>query len=317
VVRLFLGNRAGVILLLPFIIAGYLFLNNHFNYYVSEVNTNLGFWGESANLFPLINTIGAAIIIFINAFTINWIYNSNQFLERNSYLSSLLYVLLMSFYHSFYSMDGLLFAHTFLILMLFQFFKLNQHSDGKRHVFNGMFFGGMAATFHPPLIGLFPFLCIMYWVVRPFVLRELIIAIIGFGIPSLYAAVFLWYYGHAIDLKLLDQLTDYTNKQTDFLVTAVLFSLLFMLSIVSIRSRMSNSSIRLKKLTATLWWFLFVALILGCVDFFFFRQIERFSFLMLPLSIFLTFSFTNKTYSFVATLLFYITFGYSIVKFFF
>ncbi len=316
-VRLFLGNRAGVLFLLPFVIGGYFALNNLTGYYLPEKTINLGLWGESVRVYPLMAAILASVIIFINAISINWIYNSNEFLERNSYLSSLLYVILMSFYHSFYSVDGLLLAHTFLILTMAQFFKLNQHEDGRRNIFNGMFFAGIAATFHPPLMVIFPFLCFMFWVLRPFVFREFFLALIGFGIPLLYSFIYLWYSNHEINLKLLDQVTDYRNKQTDFLVTALLFTLLSILSVFSIRSRMQKSSIRLKKLTSIIWWYLFVALGLGVLDFILFRQIERFSFMMIALAIFLTFSFTSKTFSIIATALFYLTLGYSFTKFFF
>jgi hypothetical protein len=316
-VRLFLGNRAGVLLLLPFIIGVYFALNNLTGYYLQEKSINLGIWGESIQIYPLTSAIVAAIVVLVNAFAINWIYNSNEFLERNSYLSSLLYVVLMSFYHSFYSIDGLLLAHTFLILTMAQFFELNQHEDGKKHIFNGMFFAGLAATFHPPLIALFPFLCFMFWVQRPFILREFVLATIAFGIPILYSMIYLWYSGHEIKLKLLEQLTDYENKQADFLVTALLFTLLAILSVFSIRSRMQKSSIRLKKLTSIIWWYLFISLVLGIADFVMFRQIERFSFMMIALSVFLTFSFTSKTFSMIASILFYLTFSYSITKFFF
>jgi hypothetical protein len=316
-VRLFSGNRAGVLLLLPLLAGIFFALNFYTGYYQQEKTSNLGSWGEAIVIYPVISSVGGAILVVINALIINRIYNTNEFLERNTYLSSMLYVVLMSFYHSFYNLDGLLLTHTFLILTMAQFFELNQHDDGRRNVFNGMFFAGLAATFHPPLTVLFPLLCIMFWVIRPFVLREFMLAVLGFGIPLLYAMVYLWYSGHTVDLKLLDQLTDYTNKQTDFLVTAVLFTLLFILSVFSIRSRMQKSSIRLKKLTTILWWFILMALIMGCVDFFFFRQIERFSFVMIPLSVFLTFSFNNKTFGIFATLLFYAAFAYSISKFFF
>lgn len=316
-VRLFLGNRAGVLLLLPLIIGGYFALNNLTGYYLQEKTINLGLWGDSIVVVPIYAAIVASVIVFINAVAINWIYNSNEFLERNSYLSSLLYVVLMSFYHSFYSVDGLLIAHTFLILTMSQFFNLSQHEDGRKNIFNGMLFAGVAATFHPPLIALFPFLCFMFWVLRPFIFREFFIGAIGFGIPLLYSMVFLWYSEHEINLQLLDQVTDYRNKQTDFLVTALLFTLLFILSVFSIRSRMQKSSIRLKKLTRIIWWYLFVSLILGVADFIMFRQIERFSLMMIALSVFLTFSFTNKTFSIIATALFYLTLVYSLTKFFF
>jgi hypothetical protein len=315
-VRLFLGNRPGVLLLLPFIIATYALLNLKTGYYGQEDTTNLGVWGETVIVYPVFLSISAAVLVFINAVGINWIYNSNEFLERNSYMPALLYVVLMSFYHSFYSIDGLLITHTLMIFMMHQLFHLNQHEDGRRNVFNGMFFAGAAATFHPPLIAMFPILCFMIWVIRPFILREFMLAILGFCIPLIYGGIFMWMSGHGIELKLLEQITDYTNKQTDFLVTAVLFTLLFLLSLLSLRSRMQKSTMRLRKLSVILRWYIFMALILGSIDFFLFRQIERFSFVMIPLAVFLPFAFINKTFGYVGNLLFYITLTYSVAKFF-
>ncbi len=315
-VKLFLGNRAGVLLLIPILIYGYFLLNQQTNYYTYKTISNFGFWGESLILLPNIAAISSAILICFNAFGISWIYNTNEFFERNSYMSSLLYVVLLSFYHSFYSIDGLLIAHSCIIVMLFQFFKLNQNKDGRRNVFNGLFFAGIAATFHPPMIVVFPFILIMVWNVRPFVFREALLGLVAFIIPLIYAGTYLWYSGNVLEFKVLEQTTNYTNKQTDFLVTAVLFTLLFLLSIVSIRGRMQTSSIRLKKLVRILYWLLFIGLLFGVVDFLIYKQIERFSFLMLPLSFFLAFSFIHKTFGMMASILFYLTFAYSIIKFF-
>lgn len=315
-VRLFLGNRAGALLLIPILIALYLLINGQTNYYQPNLSINLGLWGETPINNPFLIQVSAAILICLNSFGINWIFNTNEFLERNSYMSSLLYVVLMSFYHSFYNIDGLLIAHTCIILLLQQFFKLRQNEDGRRHVFNGAFFAGIAATFHPPMIAFVPFVLAMMWTIRPFVFRETLLCLIGFSIPLLYGAVYLWYSGHAIELKLIAQTTNYFKKQTDFLVTAVLFTLLFILSLISIRSRMLKSSIRLKKLVRMLWILVIIGILFGALDFILFFQIERFSFLMIPLSFFLTFSFSNKTFGVMAVILFYLTLAYSFINFF-
>ena len=126
----------------------------------------------------------------------------------------------------------------------------------------------------------------------------------------------MWYSGHGIELQILEQTTNYFKKQTDFLVMSVLFTLLFLLSLVSISGKMQKSSIRLKKLVRILWLLVVLGVLFGLADFIFFRQIERFSFLMIPLSFFLTFSFSNKTFGMMATVLFYLTLLYSLINFF-
>jgi hypothetical protein len=273
-------------------------------------------WGVSIPLSSSFLEFSGAILVVLNALAINMIYNTNEFFERNSYMPSLLYVVMMSFYHAAYSIDGLLVAHSFVIGMIYQLFLLRQNEDGRRHVFNGSFLAGCATTFHPPLILLAPLIIIMVRRIRPFVFREFLMVLVGMGIPLIYSGVFIWVSGSKIELKLIDIAADYTSKQTDFLITAVLFTLLFLLSLVSIRAQMKTSSIRLKKLSSMLWWLVFLGALFGIADFFMFGQIERFSFLMIPLSFFLPFSFTSQTFGGLAAFLFYVTFGYSCLKFF-
>ena len=148
-IRLFLENRVGALLVLPFFVGFYVLLNSQFPYYQMSVQTNLGFWSDLFSGSFWLNSLLGGLFILINAISLNWIFNSHEFLDRNSYIVSLLYVVTMSFYHSFYSIDGLLLAQTFIILMLSQFFQLKQNVDGRRNVFNGFFCAGVAAIFHP------------------------------------------------------------------------------------------------------------------------------------------------------------------------
>jgi len=268
---------------------------------------NYGFWGNNIHFNPIASQICASLFILGNAIGINAIFNWNQFLERNSFMSSLLYIVLLSFYHSFYQLDGLLISHTFLILCLYQLYFLRQNEDGRKLVFNAAFFGGLAATFHPPLIVLLPFLFFMIWNIRPFVFREILLCLIGFSVPLFYAGFYLIYTGTSIDLKLLKTSTNYDRQQFDFLVTSGIFLFSLLLSLVSIQAQIQKSSIRLKKMTRILWWFVLVGLIIGVVDFLLFNQIQRFSLIMIPFSFFLTFSFSHKTLSAVAIGLFYVT----------
>lgn len=316
VVKLFLSNRSIVQFLLPLVVALYVFLNYSQGYYNYTEIANFGFWGSNLKLDAITTQIIASIVVIANAIGINAIFNWNQFLERNSFMPSLLYVILLSFYHSFYEFDGLLVSHSFLIITLYQLYFLRQNEDGRKLVFNASFFAGLAATFHPPLIGLLPILFFMIWNIRPFVFREILLSIIGFGIPLLYAGFYLIYTGTTIDLELLKQSTNYDRQQFDFLVTSGIFICSLLLSLVSIQAQIQKSSIRLKKLTRMLWWYVIAGLTIGTIDFLIYEQIQRFSLIMIPFSFFLTFSFSHKTLSSVAIGLFYVTFTYSLLKFF-
>jgi hypothetical protein len=96
----------------------------------------------------------------------------------------------------------------------------------------------------------------------------------------------------------------------------VVFSILLTLSFFSLSARLQKSSIRLKKQIHIIWVLIVLAVFLGVVDFLFFKQIERFSLLMIPLSILLSYSFYHKNYGIVSTVVFYLTMLYSVLKFF-
>lgn len=314
--KLFLGNRASALILLPFIVFVYIYINAQTNYYYQGTTISFGLWGEMANQFGLFSKITGGLLVIINALLVNWIFNTNQFYDRNIYLPSLLYVVLMSFYHSLYSIDGLLISHTFLILLLNQLYKLVQNTDGRSTIFNGAFFAGIAGTFHPPLFVFTPFFIAMVLIIRPFVLREILLLLTGILVPAIYALLYYNYFNHSIDLQLLKQASNYQKKHLDFIITASLFIVLFLFSLYSISLKMQKSSIRLKKLVRILWLFVLIAVLLGAWDYIVFQQIERFSFLMIPLSFFLPFSFTTKKNQFITMLVFYLTFAYSFVNFF-
>jgi len=221
----------------------------------------------------------------------------------------------MSFYHSFYSLNGSLIAHLFLILMLYQFFKLKQNSDGRAQVFNGALFAGIAATFFPPLLISWPFVFIMILIIRPFNFREFFLSIFGFATPLAFAATYIWNTNSIINWKILADKSNF-QLQTDFIVTMVVFAVLLILSLFGLRERLQKSSIRLKKQIQIIWVLTVLAIFLGVVDFIFFKQIERFSLLMIPLSMLLSYSFFHKNYGIVSTVIFYLTMLYSVLKFF-
>ncbi len=314
-VKLFLSNRSIVQFMLPIVVVVYVLFNNYSNYFIHSDLLSFGFWGNF-EINPIVSQLLASLVVIINAIGLNAVFNWNQFLERNSFMPSLLYVVLMSFYHSFYDIDGLLIAHTFLILSIYQVYFLRQNEDGRRASFNASFFGGLAATFHPPLIGYLPFYFIMIWTIRPFILREILLSISGFLVPLLYASFYLYYSGNSLDMSIFKQSTNFQRQQFDFLVTLVIFLLSLILSFLSIQAHIRKSSIRLKKLTRVLWFMVIAGLLIGLIDFIAHNQIQRFSLIMIPLSFFLTFSYFHKTLSSLAIGLFYITLSYSVIKFF-
>lgn len=320
-IRFFLGNQLVVLLFLPLVIAGYIILNSGLwnsetIFFEFSDFIDLGLWGRFREPDFYWMKFAPGVVVLINALLLNFLFNTNTFYEKNSYIVSLLYVVLMSFYHSFYQIDGVLIAHFLLILSLFQLFRLENNLDGRKIAFNAGFLSGLAASFHPPLIFTLPILWMMITRIRPFVFRETLLSTVGFVVPLIYGFIFVFWNENQINWNFIETTINYTQKQIIFLSSMVLFVISALLSLLGMRIKNAKSSIRFRKLTSIIFLFLFIGVGLGTVEILFLDQYEWFSFGMISLALFLPFSFFHKSTQVFATILFYATFLFSIAKFF-
>lgn len=320
-IRLFSGNNAIALVLLPFLIAGYILLNQGLfgfsgNFFELSNSIDLGLWGSMNSPTYLYLSIASGSLILINSLALNYLFNANVFYEKNTYIVSLLYVVLMSFYHSFYLLDGVIIAQSFLILTLFQLFRLENNADGRSTCFNGGFFFGIAASFHPSLIFVFPIMFLMILRIRPFVLREMGLALVGFLVPLIYGFSYSIWKEEQINWNFIETSVNYVQQQFIFLGSMALFILSGLLSLYGLSTRNSMSSIRFRKLTSIVFLFLLIGIGLGVIEIIFLKQYEWFSFSTISLALFLPFSFFYKSTKLFARMLFYVIFLFSIFKFF-
>jgi hypothetical protein len=305
-----------VLLLLPLIIAVFVVFNLWSGYYAYTPTTNLGIWGNDF-VFPQILTLTLGpLFALVNALLINSLFNRNDFIDRNTYITSVIYLSYFSFYHAFYQLDGLSISHLLLVLALFEIFKLAQNEKGNKAVFNAGFLAGLACTFDPALLLFFPFLYLMVIVIRPVLLREFILFLIGFGVPLLYAIVFSWYNEFPISTKLITWQIDNFKFNIDFVVTATLLVLTVLLSLIALSQHSQKTSIRAKKLMRALFLFTLFCLFLGSLEYLFHGHLARFSLLFIPISFFLTFAWQNKRYQWLSSALIYLVLIYTFLRVF-
>lgn len=314
-VKLFVGNRSGVLLLLPFFVVVYVLLNVLFGYHSPSPVSGFGFYGEISRENSIVSHIVAPLFILINAFLLNGIFNRNGFMEKNNYLPGLLYVVGKSYFHSFYFFNGFGLAETFLILTFFQVFKLDQNSDGRKAVFNAAFFAGLAASFYPVLLLFVPFLFLIVWILRPFVLRESALLVVGFIIPLVYAGCYSTIFGVPIQG---DSFTGFP-AEWKFPDLYVISGGLFLLSIAAlspISQKLGKSSIRLKKLFRVVVWMILFFVLLSGLEFLVLRKLDSTSFIVGWLTFFLTYGFGTKQVRQFPAFIFYLLLIFSVSKFF-
>ena len=314
--RLFLGNQILSLLLLPFLVGAYSISNYFSNYFEVMPSIDLGFWGRySFYQVDWIYYITGTLVVS-NAIGINYLFNNNEFYDRNSYAPSLFYCVFLSFFHTYYQLDGVLLSHSFVILGLLQLFHLHNNKDGRKASFNAGFLFGVAATFQPMLLILLPLLWVMITRIRPFIIRELVLSLNGFITPLLYLATYLSVVGD-ITFWSFDKIppTIY-HKNMLFMISMIIFLVIGILSLLALRSKSSKSSIRFKKLIAILKITMYLGVALGLFEYLYFSNYEWFSYSIITLCFLLPFSFFNSSSKLLAKMLFYGVFLLSFSKFF-
>ena len=315
VVKLFFGNRSFAMLILPFILGGYYICNYFTGHHVEEAKAGFGFWGEFNIQFHWSAQVLAMGLIFVNAVLINLQFNRNDFMEKNNFITALLYVTLMSFQHSFYFLDGLGIAQTLLILMLFQLFKLRQNEDGRRAVFNTAFLYGLACSFFPVLLLGTPVIFWMIWVIRPFIFRESMLIILGFTVPLIYSGI----YGAMFGVELESEKFSSSSANVHLFESLVLIGggvLLFFASVNLLLNKLRVSSIRLKKVFRVLFLMslLFVATVV--LESFAFNKLDAIGLIIFPLCFYLPYAFGTKELRSFPSFIYYLIFFFSVGKFF-
>lgn len=314
VLSVFYSNRSYALLFIPFVVATFVVMNWYFPYHVPDETAHFGMWDSFLPQTNIISQILAPALILTNAIVLNVIFNRNDFLERNNYIVSILYVTLLSNFHSFYFLDGFAIAQFVFTFGLLYLFRLNQNEDARKFVFNGAFMFGVAATFYPLFFISLPILFWLIWVMRPFLLRESVLTLVGFVVPLIYAGVYSLFIGHTM------KPSDFSSSSKelfiiDILVLTAAVAVMFMFSLKTLFKKMQQGSIRTRKLYNMLLMVVAFSVLLTAIEYFGFAKGEVISLLITPLMFVLPYSFGYQKQRTTPTVFFYIVFAISVGKF--
>lgn len=314
-IQAFFGNRTFVLFLLPFFVAGYALLHTFFPVeYLNFEKVNLGFFGlYEENIFTVILS---GVLVFTTAIIVNNVFNRNEFREKNTYLPSLIYVVLASFSEAYYHLNGSVISSLLIALAVIQLFRLNQNEDGRKDVFNAAFLFGLAACFYPVMFLLFPLLFILVWVLRPFVMRESALMVVGFILPIVYAGVFAYYMGYELDNKLFSPSGVIENRNL-YMILGSLVAVLLLTMISPLLLKISQSGIRLKKLFRIIFLMTIAFSVVFLFEMILMNKQGGFYLMILPLSALLTYAFGDRELRPFPTFIFYLIFIISVGKFFY
>jgi len=312
--RLFLDNRVGVLLLLPAILGLYLIG------YLLGYTAPFGQTQQISSILPYLSNLTAGhilahfLILLLNAVVLNWVFNSREFLEKNTFIVSLNYLIFASFFHTWGEANWLFAAHLFCIIGFGLFLGVKPQQNSRKPAFNASFLFGLSLFFEPTFVVLLPTLLLMFVVLRGFFWRELLLQVLGFFLPIAGYLSFVHLTNQTSTFAFLPTFEYYAFNWQELTIICLL-GLIFIFSLLGLRARLHKASLKLKKQTQILTVFTFYVFGVGLAAFFFTGQIGLLSLLVLPFSFYFSYALLSSSLGISSHLFFYIVFSFSLVKF--
>jgi hypothetical protein len=142
--------------------------------------------------YPAASIIAALLFLILQAFYLNHIVTSQGLVDRQSHITAILYITLMSSHQELLQMHPILFSNFFLMIGLHQVFKTYNEETVLVEVFNVGMLIAIAGLFYLPSLVFFLFLIISLFVFYIIDLRSFLAAILGLATPFFFSALYFF-----------------------------------------------------------------------------------------------------------------------------
>jgi hypothetical protein len=249
------------------------------------------FFGEITSI-QWLNYFLTGGLISLNAHQLNNVFNRNSFFSKDTFLPGFIYLTGLVAFKSL-DFSAPLVAHLFLIGALSQLLQLKRQEAAKDIIFKGSFLVGLATIFSPLSITL----CVLPWIalllIKPFIWREWVMAVLGMALPIAYHHVI--YYLNSGEILMINipaksETPDATLKLIEgltYAATAICIVIGLFKFLLIIKSQIVN----FKKLSQVVLWMGILTGISFTVSIYFFDEFYL-SFL-LPISFIISIQLLN------------------------
>jgi hypothetical protein len=148
--------------------------------------------------YPFLLTLISFLLIFCEAILIYHIVEKNEITETKSYLSAIVYIVLMSLQPEMLSLHPIVIANLFMLLALHKLMQTYRKETAYSEAFDSGFFISLAALFYIPSLIFIFILWIGLLIIRPFIWREWVISFIGILLPWVFL-VFYYFWNDKLD----------------------------------------------------------------------------------------------------------------------
>lgn len=316
-IKYFANNNSFVVLFIPIFVVLHLMLDAYFPSISNETIGQENLWNLNFyTMDSIYSKILAFVFICFNAILLNFVFNSLSFLDKFVYLPSVLYVLMIFLFPISLRFGEDLIGHLFFILSFYQLLSIQQNEDARSLVFLSSLFLGAAATFLPVYSVFIFIIWIGLFIIRPFVLREFALPIVGFIFPFLWVVLVNPFFLE--DMFDFNSYLNHTNIR-DFIIYAgyVIIVILALIANKKILERRVKSSIRYKRIISVTLISLLFAVIVSTIILLTHDTYFYFSIAVAILPFVLPYAFLNVKRNWFPNTLFYLLIILNVVKFFY
>ena len=141
---------------------------------------------------PFFSALTAAMLLFIQAVTVNLLADEFRLMSERNWFPGLFYVLAASAFPEFLFVSAPLVAATFVPFALYRIFNAYQKPNVSETIFDGALWIGVASLFCPSALWLLVAAYAAYGLVQVFRLQERFVFLVGAFVPLFLA--WLWYF---------------------------------------------------------------------------------------------------------------------------
>jgi putative flippase GtrA len=200
------------------------------------------------------------ILTLLSAFLLNRLLTRNEVVHKNSSLSALIFIVLMSYFPFLLTLHQLSIATFLLLMILERLYQSYNKAESLELTYVAGFLIGIGSLFYLPFILFFFFLLISFLLFRNIDWHEWAGSFIGMATPYIFLSVYyFWFDEWMIKAQeyqhfFMISFDPVPFRETSFLILSGIVLVLLVFGLITGLSRLSEKTIEIRKKTILLIW---------------------------------------------------------------
>jgi hypothetical protein len=212
---------------------------------------------------PVVLSILAFLLLFIQASLLNRITNNLRLLPKNNFLPGMSYILCTSLLPEWNAFSAPLLVNSLLIWIWYRTTELYSHNKPKTAIFNIAVLIGILPLIYSPALVFILFFLFALLLTRTFKITEWMVALLGFTTPYYFLFVFLYLTNQWSWTKIIPYLSFHLPKlpASLWITGSIVFLVLpFLIGAYYVQDNLNKMLIQVRKS-----WSLLLVLLIACV----------------------------------------------------